>query len=126
MAPMSMIYALRTALGRTVRQIVGPVIGVSVVAYFAYHTVHGDRGLVALTHLQSEVARAQATLDQVTGEREELERRASLLRPDNLDPDLLEERARVVLNQSHPDDLVILLPRRAAPQPAQGNPDQGR
>lgn len=102
------------------------MIGVSVVAYFAYHTVHGDRGLVALTHLQSEVARAQSTLDQVRGEREEMERRASLLRPDNLDPDLLEERSRAVLNQSHPDDMVILLPRRSATQSTQGNPDQGR
>ncbi|MFY8094436.1 MAG: FtsB family cell division protein [Niveispirillum sp.] len=123
---MTMIRTLRSALGRIVRQIVGPVIGVSVVAYFAYHTVHGDRGLVALTHLQSEVARAQSTLDQVRGEREEMERRASLLRPDNLDPDLLEERARDVLNQSHPDDLVILLPRRSAPLSTQGNSDQGR
>lgn len=123
---MTMIRTLRSALGRTIRQIVGPVIGVSVVAYFAYHTVHGDRGLVALTHLQSEVARAQSTLDQVRGEREEMERRASLLRPDNLDPDLLEERARAVLNQSHPDDMVILLPRRSAPHATQGNPDQGR
>lgn len=111
-----MLYTLRSALGRAIRQIVGPVIGVSVVAYFAYHTVHGDRGLVALTHLQSEVARAQSTLDQVRAEREELERRTRLLRPDSLDPDLLDERARAVLNQSHPDDLIILLPRRAAPQ----------
>lgn len=123
---MMTIRTLRSALGRTVRQVVGPMIGVSVVAYFAYHTVHGDRGLVALTHLQSEVARAQSTLDQVRGEREEMERRASLLRPDNLDPDLLEERARAVLNQSHPDDMVILLPRRSATQSTQGNPDQGR
>lgn len=123
---MTTIRTLRSALGRTVRQVVGPMIGVSVVAYFAYHTVHGDRGLVALTHLQSEVARAQSTLDQVRGEREEMERRASLLRPDNLDPDLLEERARAVLNQSHPDDMVILLPRRSATQSTQGKPDQGR
>lgn len=123
---MTMIRTLRSALGRAVRQTVGPVIGVSVVAYFAYHTVHGDRGLVALTHLQSEVARAQATLDQAKAERDEMERRASLLRPDNLDPDLLEERARAVLNQSHPDDLVILLPRRSATQSTQGAPDQGR
>lgn len=123
---MMTIRTLRSAFGRTARQIVGPMIGVSVVAYFAYHTVHGDRGLVALTHLQSEVARAQSTLDQVRGEREELENRTNLLRPDHLDPDLLEERARAVLNQSHPDDMVILLPRRSAPQSTQGNSDQGR
>ena len=123
---MTMLYTLRTAFMRGARQTIGPVIGVSVVAYFAYHTVHGDRGLVALTHLQSEVARAQATLDQVKEEREEMERRASLLRPDNLDPDLLEERARAVLNLSHPDDLVILMPRRAATQATQGSTERPR
>ncbi|WP_210163346.1 FtsB family cell division protein [Niveispirillum irakense] len=111
---MSTIRHLRSALLRALRQTVGPLIGVCVVGYFAYHTVHGDRGLVALTHLQNEVAEAQATLTQVRGEREELERRANLLRPDHLDPDLLEERARAVLNYSHPDELIILLPRRPA------------
>lgn len=108
-------------INRLLGQIVGPVLGAFVVAYFAYHTVQGDRGLVALTHLQGEVAEAQRVLDQVRGERVELERRTTLLRPDSLDPDMLEERARTQLNQSHPDDLVILLPGRPAPQPAQGN-----
>jgi hypothetical protein len=31
-----------------------------------------------------------------------------MLRPDSLDPDLLEERARAVLNLGHPDDRIIL------------------
>jgi hypothetical protein len=30
------------------------------------------------------------------------------LRPDSLDLDILEERARILLNYAHPDDLVIL------------------
>lgn len=113
---MSMFRHLRSAASRTLRQTVGPLIGVCVVGYFAYHTVHGERGLVALTHLQNDVADANATLAQVRAEREELERRANLLRPDHLDPDLLEERARAVLNYSHPDELIILLPRRPATQ----------
>lgn len=111
-----MFRHLRTVALRALRQTVGPLIGVCVVGYFAYHTVHGERGLVALTHLQGEVADAGATLAQVRAERQELERRATLLRPDHLDPDLLEERARAVLNYSHPDELIILLPRRAATQ----------
>lgn len=108
-------------INRMLRQIVAPALGALVVAYFAYHTVQGDRGIIALTQLQAEVEEAQRVLDQVRGERVELERRTTLLRPDSLDPDMLEERARIQLNHSHPDDLVILLPGRAAPQPAQGN-----
>lgn len=119
-------YQIRAALGRSLRQIVGPALGVAVVGYFAYHTVQGDRGLVALTHLQGEVSEAQVTLAQVRAEREEMERRAKLLRPDNLDPDMLEERARVLLNMTHPDELVVLLPGRPAPQSAQGGPVTNR
>lgn len=109
-------------INRLLGQIVGPALGALVVAYFAYHTVQGDRGLVALTHLQGEVEQAQRVLDHVRGERVELERRTMLLRPESLDLDMLEERARTQLNHSHPDDLVIILPGRPAPHPAQGNP----
>jgi cell division protein FtsB len=41
-----------------------------------------------------------------------LERRASLLRPDHLDPDMLEERARTILNFARPDEIVVIAPRR--------------
>lgn len=110
------------AMNKVLRQVVGPLVGASIVAYFAYHTVQGDRGLVALNQLQVEVAKAEAVLAEVRTEREEMERRAHLLRPDNLDPDMLEERARILLNQTHPDDLVILLPGKPAPLPPQGKP----
>ncbi|HYC04820.1 MAG TPA: septum formation initiator family protein [Azospirillaceae bacterium] len=101
---------------RTLRQIIGPVLGASVVAYFAYHTVQGERGLGQLTRLQGEVAEAEAVLAQVRSEREGMELRAKLLRPDNLDLDMLEERARQLLNHAHPQDQVILLPGKPAPQ----------
>lgn len=119
-------FTIRTFTGRLLRQIVGPVLGMSVVAYFAYHTVQGDRGLMALTHLQGEVADAEQVLTKIRAEREEMEHRTRLLRPDNLDLDMLEERARVVLNKSHPDELVVFLPGRAAPLGTQGAPAGGQ
>jgi cell division protein FtsB len=119
---MSSIYTALTSLVRLVRQIVGPAIGLFVVVYFVYHTLHGERGFAALSRLQAETAQAQTVLDELRAKRMELERQARLLRPDNLDLDMLEERARIVLNQTHPDDQVILLPRRADPQSAQGKP----
>ncbi len=33
------------------------------------------------------------------------------LRADNLDRDLLEERARVLLNGAHRNDVIVILPR---------------
>ena len=110
-------------MGRALRQTIGPAIGAAIVGYFAYHAVQGDRGLIALTHLQNEIQQAQATLAQVSEQRVELEKRASLLRRDHLDPDMLDERARAVLNYSHPDDVIILVPRSSvAPPVTAGQP----
>lgn len=111
---MMMVSTITDALGRAAvsvfRQVIGPVIGAAVVGYFAYYAVQGDRGLMALRHLQGEIAEAERILQQTRGDRERMERRAQLLRADNLDPDMLEERARGLLNLSHPNDVIITLP----------------
>ena len=115
--------ALGRALGRALRQTIGPAIGAAIVGYFAYHAIQGDRGLIALSHLQNEIQQAEAVLAQVRGERTDLEQRASLLKRDHLDPDMLDERARAVLNYSHPDDVIILVPRSSvAPPVTAGHP----
>lgn len=92
------------------RFIAPPVLGACVMAYFAYHTVQGDRGLLTWLHLQNELAEAKVTRGALETQRFRLERRVALLRPDRLDRDILEERARMLLNYGHVDDLVILLP----------------
>jgi cell division protein FtsB len=51
--------------------------------------------------------------------RERLERDVSLLRPESLDPDMLDERARAILNLANKDDLVMLK-RREPTGPATG------
>ena len=108
---------------RALRQTIGPAIGAAIVGYFAYHAIQGDRGLIALSHLQNEIQQAEAVLAQVRGERTDLEQRASLLKRDHLDPDMLDERARAVLNYSHPDDVIILVPRSSvAPPVTAGQP----
>jgi cell division protein FtsB len=88
-----------------------PVLGLCTLGYFAYHAVHGERGLLAYWRLQSEIAQAEQELAASDVERRQLEQRVSLLRADNLDPDMLEERARIVLNYVRDDELVILADR---------------
>ena len=90
------------------RLIAGPVLAISLFGYFAYHSVQGDRGMIAWIQLGQQVEIAQATLEKVSRDRSTLEHRARLLRPDNLDPDMLDERARHVLSLTHPDELVII------------------
>ncbi len=91
-------------------QILGPVFAAAVVAYFAYYTVEGERGLLALTRLQAQAVEAEADYARLKAEREALELKVTSLRPDSLDIDRLDERARVLLNDSRGDELIINLP----------------
>lgn len=112
---MGIFHELKVRAG----QIVGPVIGMSVVVYFAYHAVQGDRGLIALGKLRADVDHLQAQVLDARAERMDMERKVYALRSDSLDPDLLEERARHMLGYGHADELVVItrpprLPRAVA------------
>ncbi len=39
-------------------------------------------------------------------------KRVAMLEAEHIDKDLLEERALAVLNAGHPNDVIVLLPRR--------------
>jgi cell division protein FtsB len=81
-----------------------------IVCYFAYHTVEGERGWVAQMRLEGQVNAAQNTLDKLQMEHEELDHRVHLMRPETLDPDLLDEESRKTLNFSKPGEIIILSP----------------
>ena len=98
---------LLAELRRRAADVLGPVLGFCVVGYFAYHSVEGDRGIVAWLRLNEQIVTAQVELDSLQGERKSLERRVALLRPESLDPDLLEERVRAVLNYARPGEVVV-------------------
>ncbi len=96
-----------TEIRRRLRVTVGPILGISLVGYFSYHLVQGDRGLVAWLRLNQEVRSAEATLASVESERQTLDHRVNLLRPEHLDRDMLDERARATLNRIGPNEIVI-------------------
>ena len=95
---------------RRARHVIGPFLGLTAVVYFGYHTVQGDRGLLAWWRLNQEIKQAETTLGQLEEVRDSMDRRARLLRPDHLDPDMLEERARLMLNMGRDDEIVVLRP----------------
>jgi cell division protein FtsB len=105
---------IEARLRRRASQILGPVFAAALVAYFAYYTVEGERGLLALTRLQAESTRAEAGYAAAKAEREALEFKVRSLRPDSIDLDRLDERTRVLLNDSRPDELIINLPKSEA------------
>ena len=90
------------------RFVIGPVLGVCAVGYFTFHVVQGDRGLLAWWKIKQRVATAKQSLEVSQAQRQAMEHRVRLLEPESLDPDMLEERARLMLNYGHVDDIVIL------------------
>lgn len=96
------------SVARRCRFLVGPVLGIALTGYFAYHLVEGDRGLNAWLRLNREIRTATANLDAVRAQRAALDLKVSELRPDHVDPDLLDERVRATLNLVSSDEIVIM------------------
>ncbi len=108
------------ALRARMREVVWPIIGIAAVSYFAYHAVEGDRGLLSWWRLRHEVETATEVKAELAAERQRLEQRVRLLHPNSLDPDMLDERVRLMLNYAHPGEIVIPTGRIPAPEPAEG------
>ncbi|MGL5117465.1 MAG: FtsB family cell division protein [Beijerinckiaceae bacterium] len=86
-------------------------VAAAAVGYFAFHAQHGERGLRAKAGYKIRVAQLQVELEQVKQERGDWERRVMLLKAGSLDRDLLDERARELLNYAHRNDVVVILPQ---------------
>jgi len=100
------------------KPLLAPICCLFVVGYFAYHAVEGDYGLFALGKLQDRVASLQTELDAIRAERNAMESHVALMRPESLDRDMIDERAREALNMADAKDIVIFLSpedRRPAP-----------
>jgi len=79
------------------------------IAYFGINAYTGRYGLNARIELDQEIVALTNELARLKKERADAERKVSLLRADNLDPDMLDERVRFQLDYAHPRDLVRLL-----------------
>ena len=95
------------------RSLVFPLFACGLGAYFAYSLQTGDHGLEARDGLVKRKAVLAGELAGLKEVRQRIERDVSLLRPESVDPDMLDERARAILNLAHPNDLIIL--KRRAP-----------
>ncbi len=82
------------------------------IGYFGVNAYTGEHGLIAKRDLDQDIAQLNRELDGVKAERAVWQRRVSLLKSDNIDPDLLDERARLLLNDADPRDLTLMLKRR--------------
>jgi cell division protein FtsB len=103
---MQAMTTLREIRRRAVN-VVGPFLGLTAVVYFSYHTLQGDRGLFAWWRVKQEVLQAEQDLSYLRAEYARLDHRVGQLRTDRLDPDMLEERARIMLNMGRDDEVIV-------------------
>lgn len=87
-------------------------VSVALIGYFAWHGLHGERGLWAWLEVGRELERAKSELVGLRTERRALEQRVEALQPDRSDPDLLEEQLRR-LGYVAEREAVILAPAAA-------------
>jgi cell division protein FtsB len=86
-----------------------PLLACGAGGYFAYHLETGEHGLKARADLERRKEVLAGELAGLKEVRERLERDVSLLRPESLDPDMLDERARALLGLVDPHDLTLLI-----------------
>ncbi len=94
-------------MNKKLRHYVTPCLVVLVIIYFAFYTLFGQRGLYRMFELQDHLQVTQIEYHEILKQRADLERNVALLKPNNLDIDMLDQRAREVLGLAHPDDIVI-------------------
>ena len=101
--------SLSSLIKRKARAALSTGLWAVLMAYFGYHAVQGEHGLLARNALSAQVTEAHATLADLRADRQRLEAQVGLMAPDAVDRDMLDERARAMLNYAHPNDVVIFL-----------------
>jgi cell division protein FtsB len=101
------LMALLSIFKRILKGVLVPAVFLAVSGYFAWHAVHGERGLMARDKREADITAARAALQQAETERDSMERRVAGLRGDRLDRDQLEERARSLLNMVGRDEVIV-------------------
>ncbi len=79
------------------QKITGPALSLCLLVYLVFLLAHGGRGYFALQGLNEKNANIQKTYETVLNERMTTEHRVSLLRPETLDTDMLEQQAQYLL-----------------------------
>ncbi len=97
-------------LHRLSQKALAPFIVLSVMGYFIYHSLQGDRGILAWMQLQERLLHIQNQLQELTHVRQELEDKVRDLRPESINRDLLDQQVRLQLGYMRPDEILILRP----------------
>lgn len=79
------------------------------IGYLLWHAAYGQRSFSQARRIAARIETLNVERDKVRAERIALDKRVALLRPESIDPDLLEELARTKLGFVHPNDIIIYI-----------------
>ena len=82
-----------------------------VIGYFSVNAFTGNHGLRAKQDIDQHFVALSEELKHLKHERAEWQHRVKLLKSESIDPDMLDERARAVLNYLDPRELTLMLKR---------------
>lgn len=86
-------------------------------AYLGYSALHGQFGTESNARMLVEISELEAQSATIQAEIDAYRHRVKLFDPASLDPDILTERARALLNMAQADDVVVMLdPRTGMPR----------
>ena len=92
----------------TLRRNLFLLVGICLCFYFSYHALQGDRSVIRLTSLNSQIATMSQKFEEKKAQRLAIEKKVVMMRPETLNKDLLEERVRLVLGYKHAQDIAVL------------------
>lgn len=85
--------------------------------YLGYSAMSGQFGIESREDILADITVLSARSAALKAEIESYRHKASLFNPQRLDPDILDEQARALLNMAHPDDIIVMVdPRTGEPK----------
>jgi len=88
-----------------------PVVLMGVTVYFGWYGLNGAHGQKALPVREAALVAAKADLARAEVDRDAWQHRVDALKTDHLDPDMLDEQARTVLNMAKSDEIIVPYPK---------------
>ena len=88
------------------------IVCLCLLGFFGWHSLYGKRSFANQDKILIKVAELEGSRDKIKSKRETLEARVTLLRPESIDPDMLEEVARHMLGFTRPNEIVVSEPAR--------------
>jgi len=89
-------------------------------AYLGYSAISGQFGIESREDILADIEILEDRSAALQAEIDSYRHRVSLLNPRHLDPDIVTERARALLNMAHADDVLVMV------NPETGKPISGQ